>query len=366
MFSCFVSINFSIHTNMTISLDEKRAVESEDRGSIKRAKTENIQINEDQEIQAWMPQSVRSMVDALKFDSHTCHSEIPSAIASQPDEPLVLGVDEAGRGPVLTPSFNVLESENPNFFNSAWYFGFSDSKTLKEGVRTDLLQKIEDEEHELHNNVGWATTQISAKDISSGMLRSSLGKGAYNLNDQAHDTTIELIQQIIDKKLNIAKIFVDTVGPPASYQAKLQRRFPGVEVTVTKKADSLFPVVSTASIVAKVTRDKVLHHYCSIAPLLQSAAFGSGYPSDPNTSRWLNSSVDTVFGWFFGLVRFSWQTAKDALVKNGACSVIYEAECVKEDSGYRNVASFFDNPSSPKDSSLSVDCSFYSSSEVTL
>lgn len=351
---------------MTTSLDEKRAAESEGGGSIKRTKTENVEIKEDQEIQTWMPQSVRSMVDALKFDSHTCHSEIPSAIASQPDEPLVLGVDEAGRGPVLGPMVYGIAYTLENYQPELKKFGFSDSKTLKEGVRTDLLQKIEDEEHELHNNVGWATTQISAKDISSGMLRSSLGKGAYNLNDQAHDTTIELIQQIIDKKLNIAKIFVDTVGPPASYQAKLQKRFPGVEVTVTKKADSLFPVVSTASIVAKVTRDKVLHHYCNIAPLLQTAAFGSGYPSDPNTSRWLNSSVDNVFGWFFGLVRFLWQTAKDALVKNGACSVIYEADCVKEDSGYRNVASFFDNSLLPKDSSLSVDCLFYSSSEVTL
>lgn len=351
---------------MTTNRDEKRAIESEGEDNIKRVKTENIVIKEDQEIQTWMPQSVRSMVDALKFDSHTCHSEIPSAIARQPNEPLVLGVDEAGRGPVLGPMVYGIAYTLEKYQPELKKFGFSDSKTLKEGVRTQLLQKIEDEDHELHNNVGWATRQISAKDISSGMLRSSLGKGAYNLNDQAHDTTIQLIQQIIDKKLNIAKIFVDTVGPPGSYQAKLQKQFPGIEVTVTKKADSLFPVVSTASIVAKVTRDKALDYYCDIAPLLQSAAFGSGYPSDPNTSRWLNSSVDTVFGWFFGLVRFLWQTAKDALVKNGACSVIYEAECVKEDSGYRNVASFFDDSFLPKDSTLTVDCLFYSSSEVTL
>ena len=35
-------------------------------------------------------------------------------------------------------------------------------------------------------------------------------------------------------------------------------------------------------------------------------------------------NVDPVFGWCYGFIRFSWQTAKDSLVKNNAAEVVYE------------------------------------------
>jgi ribonuclease H2 subunit A len=75
---------------------------------------------------------------------------------------------------------------------------------------------------------------------------------------------------------------VDTVGPPESYQAKLKQRFPGIDFVVAKKADSLYPVVSAASICAKVTRDKVLSQWVFCEEELNqsiSTRFGSGYPS---------------------------------------------------------------------------------------
>lgn len=45
---------------------------------------------------------------------------------------------------------------------------------------------------------------------------------------------------------------MDTVGDAEKYRAKLSGRFPAVKFVVAKKADSLYPVVSGASIVAKV------------------------------------------------------------------------------------------------------------------
>lgn len=306
----------------------------------------------------WQPQSVSSIADKFRFSSTTYHSTIPHEIQENPGEPVVLGVDEAGRGPVIGPMVYgisyCLESYHQTLKKN---YGFADSKTLKEETRQQLFQTIDDTEDELSKNVGWATTTMTAKDISSGMLQSVMGKGSYNLNEQAHDVTIELIRQVKEKGVNLTKIFVDTVGPPATYQAKLSKIFPRIDITVAKKADSIYPIVSTASVVAKVTRDVNLQYFARNIPEFKGQVLGSGYPSDPNTSRWLNSHVDPVFGWNFGMIRFLWQTAKDSLEKNGAATVVYEHQCMK-DGGYQDIGQMFGK----ERSSALIDVLFYGSS----
>ena len=324
---------------------------------------------------AWVPPSITEITEPLNFDSSTYHSNIPQEIKADMSAPVVLGVDEAGRGPVLGPMvYGIAYSLESYLKDLQAKYGFADSKTLKDDKRRQLFQMIENDAHELHRHVGWATTTMTAKDISSGMLQTVLGKGSYNLNEQAHDTTIQLIKEVMAKGVNVTKVFVDTVGPPASYQAKLLKIFPSVAVTVAKKADSIYPIVSTASVVAKVTRDLNLYFYNTHLALLRNHALGSGYPSDPNTSKWLHANVDRVFGWCFGLVRFSWQTAKDSLEKNNAVPVVYEAQCIKEDSGYHDVGDFFlssDTPTAntgPNSSapSLVIDSLYYGSTDVLI
>ncbi|RKO86708.1 ribonuclease H-like domain-containing protein, partial [Blyttiomyces helicus] len=139
----------------------------------------------------------------------------------------------------------------------------------------------------------------------------------YNLNELAHDTTINLIQGTLDRGVRLTEasrppdlIYIDTVGPPVPYQKKLEGRFPGISITVAKKADSLYPVVSAASICAKVTRDAILKNWVFSEKGLDgtvSREFGSGYPSDPNTTRWLNGHIEPIFG-FPSICRFSWST----------------------------------------------------------
>ncbi len=53
---------------------------------------------------------------------------------------------------------------------------------------------------------------------------------------------------------------------------------------------------------AAVTRSGVNQ---PVPPPQLTTAFGSGYPGDPDTKRWLEASIDPVFG-FPALVRFRW------------------------------------------------------------
>ncbi|KAJ3020805.1 Ribonuclease H2 subunit A [Thoreauomyces humboldtii] len=181
------------------------------------------------------------------------------------------------------------------------------SKVLKEEQRDELFQTMQK-----HSEwIGWAIRSCSPQEISACMLRRS----KHNLNTLAHDTTMDLIRETIDRGVNLAEVFVDTVGPPVSYQAKLQMHFPGIRFTVAKKADSLYPVVSAASIAAKVTRDAELRGWQYVETRLEdtfSTRFGSGYPSDPNTVKWLADHMDPVFG-YPQIIRFSWATCAKQL-----------------------------------------------------
>ena len=93
-----------------------------------------------------------------------------------------------------------------------------------------------------------------------------------------------------------------------------------MKIVVAKKADSLYPIVSAASIFAKVTRDKILDSWTFIEKGLDesiSKEWGSGYPSDPNTVAWLADVIDPVFG-FPRIVRFSWSTCETLMDKHCA------------------------------------------------
>lgn len=114
------------------------------------------------------------------------------------------------------------------------------------------------------------------------------------------------------------KIYVDTVGPESKYQEKLKKNFPEIKVTVTTKADSKYPVVSAASICAKVIRDQIISSWKFPEKLEvnDESNYGSGYPSDPTTKAFLKKNLDPIFG-FPSFVRFSWSTA-DSILKNEA------------------------------------------------
>ena len=197
---------------------------------------------------------------------------------------------------------------------------FDDSKALTPAVRSELMEKVCTDGTDLFENCGWATRSLSARDIAAAQLRAN---GTYNLNAQAMDATIALIQTVLDSGVNVREVYIDTIGPPATYQKKLERIFPALSVTVAKKADSLYPCVSAASVCAKVTRDAaldVLYTAYTGADDDGQVAWGSGYPSDSRCTNWLKANMNPLFGWG-SECRFSWGTAKEMLEAKGApCS----------------------------------------------
>lgn len=254
--------------------------------------------------------------DPIPAHSTTFHSRVPKSLTDDPNtgyfdtnqnnvafkcsnNEVVVGVDEAGRGPVIGPmvyaaAYCSLEYYEKGILNC----GFADSKKLTDERRRELLIDIND-----NQELGYIMTYMTSRDISSQMLAPwNLIK---NLNEQAHDCTIDLIQSLLNKGLNIQYLYIDTVGPPESYQRKLQARFPSIGcIKVEKKADDKFPIVSGASVCAKVSRDQ----------WVESLGFnaGSGYPSDPNTKRWLRENIHPWYGWNES-IRYSWSTARDLL-----------------------------------------------------
>lgn len=63
-------------------------------------------------------------------------------------------------------------------------------------------------------------------------------------------------------------------------QEKLSEIFPEIKITVSKKADAIYPIVSAASICAKVSRDRALKVWTFQEGLQANARdFGSGYPN---------------------------------------------------------------------------------------
>ncbi|KAG0007112.1 Ribonuclease H2 subunit A [Modicella reniformis] len=242
--------------------------------------------------------------------SYTYTTPLPTEL--QPDQECILGVDEAGRGPVLGPMVYGICYCPLSKQDELADLGFADSKTLKEDERHNLLNVIMSRP----DLIGWSVRVLSPMDISNSMLL----KQKYNLNALAHDTTIQLIRETIASGVNLKEVYVDTVGTPESYQKKLENLFPSItKIVVAKKADSKYPIVSAASICAKVTRDDVLRHWVFSETGIESTIsrqFGSGYPSDPKTVAWLRSNMDPIFG-YPNIVRFSWQTCKTLLEASG-------------------------------------------------
>jgi len=247
-----------------------------------------------------------SSYDSKNWKNKYFDSNVPDVCRA---EPCILGIDEAGRGPVLGPMVYGVCYCPMDKNDDLKSLGAADSKTLKEDQREKLFDLI----NENNEYLGWSIEILSPLFISNCMYK----RPKVSLNEVSHNSAIGLVKRVLSKGVNLKEVYVDTVGPPEKYEAKLQEIFPDLKITVSKKADALFPTVSGASICAKVARDRALKNW-EFPEGLEVESWGSGYPGDPVTKNFLVNSIDPVFG-LPSLVRYSWSTAEK----------IIDEKCVK-------------------------------------
>lgn len=239
-----------------------------------------------------------------------------------------LGVDEAGRGPVIGPmvySACVWPIEKRTEYAN---LGFDDSKKLTRERRNELFEVINS-----LSDVKYFNKITTSEELSNAMLM----RMKTSLNTIAFNSAESVIRQALEAGLNVTRCYLDTVGPPEKYAEHLRNVFrpmkADITFTVEAKADSTYPIVSAASICAKVTRDTLVDEISAVI-----GEVGCGYPSDPLTVQWLNEHIDPVFGFNAKYVRVSWETCRTMMQAKG---ISYAWEDVEQDKEQRPV---MDNP----------------------
>jgi ribonuclease HII len=132
------------------------------------------------------------------------------------------------------------------------------------------------------------------------------------LREQMNLNEIEVItfSKLINE-LDADKYFLDAIGVNLNkFKENIQSKLENPkELVVSYGADKKFPVVSAASILAKVARDKAIKEIASSLEQAVDLPLGSGYPSDPKTTRFLKEWVRR-FNKLPPCVRHSWATLK--------------------------------------------------------
>ena len=202
---------------------------------------------------------------------------------------MICGVDEAGRGPVIGPMIIAgVKLENQEILKQ---MNVRDSKKISPNQRKIIAEKIK-EISEFHFE------KITAKQIDD--LRNII-----SLNEIEVHGFVKVIKKL---KPDIAYVDAADVNEQR-FKNNIQNNLNfNLEIISKHKADSIFPVVSAASIIAKTVRDSEVE---KIGQELNSE-IGSGYPSDPKTRDFLIKWVEKE-GELPPYTRYSWETAKKVL-----------------------------------------------------
>lgn len=215
-------------------------------------------------------------------------------------ERLILGCDDAGRGPVIGPMILAGCLINKKTEAELKKQGVKDSKQLTQ-KRREFLERIIKEKA-----IAFEIIKISPSEIDN------TSESGTKLNELEAINFANIINKL-NKGVDLIKVIVDCPSPTISrwqdfLKAKI-KDLSNLEVSCEHKADNNHISVAAASILAKSEReremDKLKEKYGS--------KIGSGYPSDSLTCKFLEEYAHKYKK--DGIFRQTWSTWKDACKK---------------------------------------------------
>ncbi len=176
----------------------------------------------------------------------------------------ICGVDDAGRGSMLGPLVIAGITLNKKNLRKLSSLGVKDSKKLSPQSRESLYKEI----------IAIADDYYIAK-IPPRSIDASVKKHCLN------GLEAKYMAKVVSK-LNPDTSYVDSCDVnPKRFGKEISQLSGNHKIKSYHHADSRFVIVSAASILAKVTRDK------AIAKLRKDHNLGSGYPSDSVTVKFV-------------------------------------------------------------------------------
>jgi ribonuclease HII len=212
-----------------------------------------------------------------------------------PKSKIIVGVDEAGRGPVLGPLVIVALAFKEEDQKKLEWLGIKDSKLLSSERREELFDRIREIVHDFRVEV-----------IEPDAIDLSLEEETSNLNWLEADTAARLVSELRPDKIIIDCPSVNISSFRTYFESKLSSGLiSNSEILLEHKADLNHISVAAASIIAKVIRDRAIDSLKDEIKI----DFGSGYMSDPKTKSFL----ENYHAKYPHLFRRKWQSYKTAV-----------------------------------------------------
>lgn len=180
---------------------------------------------------------------------------------------MLCGVDEAGRGSVLGPL--VVGAVYAESDAALIEIGVRDSKKLSPKTRERMYDLIAD------------ACRIRVVPISAAAIDAK--RKEMSLNEIELEMFVEACSEI-----PVSAVYADCPDvSETGFSREMNRRMNGTEVIARHKADDTFPIVSAASVIAKVTRDRMIGDIEKEF----GTGIGSGYPSDRCTMDFIEKWI---------------------------------------------------------------------------